>query len=172
MAIMKVARLGHPVLRMACRPVSPEEITSAEMARFIDDMWDTMAEYGGVGLAAPQVHEPIQAAVLRIDDDVSEQGTPYVVFNPTITVIDETRRGTWEGCLSVPGMRGYVERPRMIRVDYLDANGQAASVEASDFLAVVFQHELDHLDGVLYVDKLFDPGMFAFNEEFARYHTG
>ena len=177
MAIRKVARLGHPVLRQPCRTVTEAEIGSADMTRLVADMWDTMHEYGGVGLAAPQVHESIRLAVLELDlephaQPQNEEPQGFVVFHPRITVLDETTRGSWEGCLSVPGMRGYVERPRMIRVDYLDENGQAASIEASDFLAVVFQHELDHLDGVLYVDKLFDPGMFAFNEEFARYHTG
>jgi peptide deformylase len=143
------------------------------MTRLVADMWDTMREYGGVGLAAPQVHESIKLAVLELDLDPQDaEPQAFVVFNPRITVLDETPRGTWEGCLSVPGMRGYVERPRSIRVDYLDEAGRPASVEASDFLSVVFQHELDHLDGVVYVDKLLQPEMFAFNEEFARYHAG
>ena len=143
------------------------------MAQLVDDMWDTMHEYGGVGLAAPQIHESIRLAVLELDlDDLGDSTQSFVIFNPKVTVLDESPRGTWEGCLSVPGMRGYVERPRRVRIDYDDHEAQSCSVEAEDFLAVVFQHELDHLDGVLYVDKLLDPTLFSFNEEFARYHTG
>ena len=140
-------------------------------------MVDTLHDYGGIGLAAPQIAEPVRLAIIEMDGEPTRYGRlepiPLTVFiNPVVEVLDPATAGYWEGCLSVPGMRGYVERPRMVRVDYLDEAGRPASVEASDFLAVVFQHELDHLDGVLYVDKLLDPGMFAFNEEFARYHTG
>ena len=165
MAIRKVARLGHPVLRAPCRELTRAEIRSPATRRLVEDMRETMAEYAGVGLAAPQVHEPVRIAIVEFDPgdaerDLDEEQTSFTVFNPTTTVLDPTPAGYWEGCLSVPGMRGYVERPRRVRVDYLDADG---------FLATVFQHELDHLDGVLYVDRLADPKLFAFNEEFSRY---
>ena len=101
--------------------------------------------------------------------DLDAGKTSFTVFNPRTTVLDPTPAGYWEGCLSVPGMRGYVERPRRVRVDYLDEAAKPARVVAEGFLATVFQHELDHLDGVLYVDRLADPKLFAFNEEFNRY---
>ena len=190
MAIRKVARLGHPVLRAPCRALTRSEICSPAARRLVADMRETMAEYAGVGLAAPQVHEPVRLAVIEFDPDDAErdldQGegegagkekgkgkgkakTSFTVFNPSTTVLDPTRAGNWEGCLSVPGMRGYVERPRRVRVDYLDEAARPAQVVADGFLATVFQHELDHLDGVLYVDRLADPKLFAFNEEFDRY---
>ena len=175
MAILKIARLGHPVLRKPCRELSPDEIRSDGMRRFVDDMHNTLVEYGGVGLAAPQVHEPIRLALIEFGADssrypVADEQPLLVVFNARVTVLDATPSGFWEGCLSVPGMRGYVERPSGIRVDFLDAAGEARSLQAQGFLATVLQHELDHLDGVLYVDKIADPTRFAFDEEFTRYH--
>ena len=174
MAIRKVARLGHPVLREPCRELTRAEIRSPAMRRLVEDMRETMLEYAGVGLAAPQVHEPVRLAVIEFDPgdaerDLDERRTAFTVFNPTTTVLDPAPAGYWEGCLSVPGMRGYVERPRRVRVDYLDEGAKPARVVADGFLATVFQHELDHLDGALYVDRLADPKLFAFNEEFNRY---
>jgi peptide deformylase len=177
MAIRKVARLGHPVLRQKTRELSSQEIRAPETARLVADMIETMHEYGGVGLAAPQVHESVRVAVIEFDklseryqlEDTKPQPL-LVVINAQVTVLDATVNGFWEGCLSVPGLRGYVERPRQIRVDYLDAAGEPRSLTAQDFLATVFQHELDHLDGVLYVDKIRDPARFAFVEEYQRFH--
>ena len=176
MAILKVAQLGHPVLRRVARDLTPEEICSSEVQALVDDMRDTMVEYGGVGLAAPQVHHSVRIAVIDIAPDnpryeVKEAVPSQVLFNARVTVLDDTPYGFWEGCLSVHGLRGYVERPRCVRVDYLDAEALPKSIEAEDFLSVVLQHELDHLDGVLYVDKLADPTKFAFLEEFARHHA-
>jgi peptide deformylase len=174
MAIRKVARLGHPVLREPCRELTRAEIRSLATRRLVEDMRETMEEYAGVGLAAPQVHEPVRLAVIEFDPgdaerDLDDGRTSFTVFNPTTTVLDPAPAGYWEGCLSVPGMRGYVERPRRVQVDYLDEAAKPARVVADGFLATVFQHELDHLDGVLYVDRLADPKLFAFNEEFNRY---
>jgi len=176
MSILKVARLGHPVLRLPCRDLTQDEIRSPAMASFVDDMRATMAEYGGVGLAAPQVHEPIRLALIEFAEggdryDIEEEQPLLVVFNARVTVLDETRSGYWEGCLSVPGLRGFVERPSRIRVDYLDVQAEPQVLDTSGFLATVLQHELDHLDGVLYVDRIEDPTRFAFAEEFARYHA-
>lgn len=175
MAIRKIARLGHPVLRSKCREVTREEISSPEMRRLVKDMIETMHEYGGVGLAAPQVHENVKLAIIEYDDEQqAELGAPQpllVIWNARVKVLDETPSGFWEGCLSVPGMRGYVERPSKIEVSYLDERGKPQSLVASGFLATVFQHELDHLDGVLYVDKISDKSKFSFSEEYARYHV-
>jgi peptide deformylase len=174
MAILKVARLGHPVLREKCRDLSPKEIRSPEVKRLVQDMFDTMDEYGGVGLAAPQVHEPVRLAVIAFEEEndryeVKKPQGPLVVFNARVSVLDDERSGFWEGCLSVPGMRGYVERPRKVRVDYVDENAEKRSLEAEGFLATVLQHELDHLDGVLYVDRIADPKKFGFTEEVGRH---
>jgi peptide deformylase len=179
MAIRKVARLGHPVLRMKARELAQDEIASPEIQRLIQDMADTMHEYGGIGLAAPQIHEPIQLAIIELPKEntrypgLAAESVPLSVFiNPKITVLDGTLQGFWEGCLSVPGLRGYVERPRIVRVDYLNAYGEPESLTAEGFLATVFQHELDHLQGVVYLDRIkTEPGKtkLAFNEEYDRY---
>ncbi len=175
MSILKVARLGHPVLRRRCRDLTRQEILTAAIAQLVADMRATMVEYGGVGLAAPQVHKPIRLALIEFSEDssryrIAEAQPLLVLFNARVTVRDETPSGSWEGCLSVPGLRGYVERPSSIRVDYLDAEAQAKSLNAEGFLATVLQHELDHLDGVLYVDRIADPHKLAFLEEYDRYH--
>ena len=175
MAIRKVARLGHPVLRQVARDLSHAEILSAETGRLVSDMVATMREYGGVGLAAPQVHESVRLAVIEVEAlgeryKVEAEQPLIVFFNAKVSVLDPEPHGFWEGCLSVPGMRGYVERPRKIRVDYLDEKARPQTIIAEDFVATVFQHELDHLDGVLYVDKIADKTRYAFVEEYQRYH--
>jgi len=173
MSILKVARMGHPVLRQPCRELSEEEILSAPVRRLVADMRETMGEYGGVGIAAPQVHEPLRVALVEFGEDNTRYEVPepqplLVVFNARVKVLDESRAGYWEGCLSVPGLRGFVERPSRIQVDYLDEEAEPRSLIAEGFLATVFQHELDHLDGVLYVDRV-TPGTLSFVEEHDRF---
>lgn len=174
MAILKVARLGHPVLRQPCRELAPAEIVSEPIRRLVRDMHETMIEYSGVGIAAPQVHEPVRLALIEFDEaeryEVATSEPLQIFFNPRVTVLDETLAGFWEGCLSVPGLRGWVERPSKVQVDYLDFEAKPRSLIAEGFLATVCQHEFDHLEGSLYVDRIADPTRFAFNEEFARYH--
>ena len=174
MSILKIARMGTPVLRENCREVSPEDIRSEEIQHLIDDMIETMRDYEGVGLAAPQVYEPIRLSVVgfgprndRYEVEMTQELKVY--FNPKVTVVDEETTGMWEGCLSVPGLRGWVDRPREIRVEFLDRKGEEQSLTAKDFLAVVLQHEFDHLDGVLYLDRIKDPTKLAYLEEFNRY---
>lgn len=167
--------MGHPVLREKCRDLTDEEIRSPEVRRLVDDLRETMAEYGGVGIAAPQVHEPVRVALIEFGSDnprydVADPQPLMVLFNARVRVLDESLSGFWEGCLSVPGLRGFVERPSQVRVDYQDADAQPQSLVADGFLATVCQHELDHLDGVLYVDRISDPTKLSFVEEFARYH--
>lgn len=176
MAIRKIARMGHPVLREKTRELTREEISSPEIKRLVRDMIETMHEYGGVGLAAPQVHEPLRLAVIEFDEGngryETEAGQPLlVIFNARVKVLDPTPSGFWEGCLSVPGLRGFVERPSKIEVSYLDEKGKQKTLVAEGFLATVFQHELDHLDGTLYVDKITDKTKLSFSEEYARYHV-
>lgn len=187
MAIRKVARMGHPVLRTIARQVTLDEIRSPEFQLLLRDMVDTMREYGGIGLAAPQIHESLSVAIIdyqdgesRYDDEDdseadedSETEMPLSVFiNPKVTVLDEKEQGFWEGCLSVPEIRGLVYRPRKIRVDFLDQEGTKRYLIAEGFLSTVFQHELDHLVGTLFVDRVRnEPGKtpIAFTEEYSRY---
>jgi peptide deformylase len=165
--------MGHPVLRQPAEPLSPEQIASDETRRLIVDMIDTLHDYGGIGLAAPQIAEPLRLAIVEIPESGSRYGEipdmPLSVFiNPAITVLNPETGGFWEGCLSVPGLRGYVERPQGIRVDYLDLEAQPQSLELEGFLATVFQHEFDHLDGKLYIDRLGDSRLLAFDEAARR----
>lgn len=174
MAVRKIIRMGHPVLRQQARSLTPDEIGSDETRRLIGDMIETLHDYGGIGLAAPQVAELVRLAIIEIEGDGSRYGDipsiPLTVFiNPGIEVLDPETKGFWEGCLSVPGLRGYVERPQHIRVQYLDIQGRECRIELDGFLATVFQHEFDHLDGVLYIDRMTDPQLLAFEEEFMRY---
>lgn len=174
MAVRKIIRMGHPHLREVAHPVTPEQIGSDELQRLIDDMVDTLHDYGGIGLAAPQIDEPLRLAIIEIPEGQGRYGEleamPLTVFiNPEISVIDPTTAGYWEGCLSVPGLRGYVQRPQHVRVDYTTENGEAASLTLEGFWATVFQHEFDHLDGVLYIDHIADPKKLVFEEELARF---
>ncbi|MEZ5397925.1 MAG: peptide deformylase [Bryobacterales bacterium] len=161
MAILKVAQIGHPVLRLVSRPVEPDEIASPAFQRLCDDMLETLDEYDGAGLAAPQVHVPVRLAVLTL----TEERGPEFFVNPVITVLpDAGVRRTWEGCLSVEGYRGLVERPDSVRVVALDRDGSEKVLEIQGFGAVVLQHEFDHLDGVLYVDKILPRSLVALPE--------
>jgi len=172
MAILKVARMGHPVLRETCKPIDPKSIRSPQIQGLIKDMFATMAEYGGVGLAAPQVHEPIQLVIAGGDAD--DEGRPQymVLVNPVITVLDEDDQlGMYEGCLSLPGLRGWVERPAAIKVEAYDDRGKQVEFNLEGFPAVVMQHECDHLNGILYVDRMKDMTKFAFEQEADRYHA-
>jgi peptide deformylase len=166
--------MGHPVLRRPADPLDEAAIGSEALLRLIADMIDTLHDYGGIGLAAPQIGESIRLAIVEIPEDGSRYGElpgmPLTIFiNPTITVLDGETHGFWEGCLSVPGLRGFVERPQQIRVDYVDLERNRQSLELTGFLATVFQHEFDHLDGKLYIDRLADTRLLAFEEEFTRY---
>lgn len=164
LAILKVAQLGHPVLRQVARPVTAEELADPAFQAFCDDLLETMEEYDGAGLAAPQVHVPLRVAVLTL----SEERGPEFFVNPVITVIGEETTRTWEGCLSVEGLRGRVERPAHIRVEALDRDGTPKAYELRGYPAVVVQHECDHLDGVLYVDRV-DPHTLMFLDEYRRF---
>lgn len=170
MSILKVARMGHPVLREQCKAIDPKAIKGPEVQRLIRDMFETMVEYNGVGLAAPQVHQPIR--LLIAGGEVDDQGRPEyrVMINPEVTVLNEEERmGMYEGCLSIPGQRGYVERPAHIKVKAYDAKGVQEEFTLEGFPAIVAQHEVDHLDGVLYVDRIEDMSRFGYDEEVTRY---
>lgn len=174
MAVREIIRMGHPTLRMRSRPLTDAEIGSPDITRLVDDMIDTLHLAGGIGLAAPQVDEPIRLAIIEIAGEGSRYGDippmPLTVFvNPEIEILDHARAGYWEGCLSVPGLRGFVQRPQHVRVRARDLHNQPLELELRGFLATVFQHEFDHLDGRLYIDRMDDPTQLVFEEEFERY---
>ena len=162
--------MGNPLLREVAKDFSVEEIKNSETQLLLEDMWDSLAAAGGIGLAAPQIGILKQLAVIKLTEESDrypdmEDSEAFIIFNPKITVLDKTEQGFWEGCLSVPGLRGFVERPRKIRVDFLDESAKPRSIEVEDFLATVFQHELDHLVGKLYVDRIKDITTLMFEDE-------
>ena len=177
MAILKVARMGHPVLRATARALAPSEIRSFEIQRLIDDMFDTMHEYQGVGLAAPQVHESIRLFVagfppgLHNDDEDGEQGRvpELALINPEISIVGDATAEDWEGCLSIPDIRGRVPRATQIIVNAYDRRGRRVELRAGGFTARVIQHETDHLDGILFFDRMKSFETLTFLDEFGRY---
>src|ERR687892_214643 len=172
MSILKVTRLGHPVLRKVAENVSQRELPSPAWQKFIDDMIETMKEYDGVGLAANQVHESKRVAVLEVADNPRYPEKPRVpltvLVNPTITPLTEEMEEDWEGCLSIPDLRGMVPRYKSVRVQALDRQGKEIDFVANDFHARVIQHEVDHLNGKVYLDRMRDFSTLTFLQEFAR----
>ncbi len=173
MSILKVARMGHPVLRKAARKVEPAEIKSPAFQKLVDDMIETMREYEGIGLAAPQVHEGVRLAIIGIDEGEGRTHDIRVlpVINPEVTPIGETTAEDWEGCLSLPGLRGRVVRPDQVQVRALDRRGNRVEFDLEGFPARVAQHEIDHLDGVLFVDRMKSLETLTFLEEYSKYWT-
>jgi peptide deformylase len=170
MAILKVARMGHPILRTKCETIDPDKITGPEVQSLIRDLFETMIEYNGVGLAAPQVHQPVRLVIAGGEVDEEGQNKFRILINPEITVMDENDRlGMYEGCLSLPGLRGWVERPASIKVVAWNEKGEKLDFALEGFPAVVVQHECDHLDGILYVDRIEDTTKFAYEEEAERF---
>jgi peptide deformylase len=155
MSILKVARMGHPVLRARARALDRTEIKSAQIQKLIDDMLETMIEYHGVGLAAPQIHEGLRVFVASLDT-VEKDGDaePVAIINPEITPVSDETIEDWEGCLSIPDIRGRVPRHREIKVRAFDRGGNRIEIRAQNFSARVIQHETDHLDGVLFFDRM------------------
>ena len=169
MSILKVARIGHPVIRSPSQPVPKSAFRDPGFQKLIDDMRETMYEYEGVGLAGPQVHESLQLAVLEIpgSDDRSQAEVQFTVLvNPTITPLGEELENGWEGCLSIPDLRGVVPRLQQLRLEALDRDGKRFSLEASGFFARVIQHECDHLGGQVYLDRMSDMKSLTFIKEF------
>ena len=173
MSILKVARLGHPVLRKISLEVRPSEINSSEYQRLIDDMILTMKEYDGVGLAASQVHESLQIAVLEVADNPRYPNKPQipltVLINPKITPLTEKTEEDWEGCLSISELRGKVPRFKQIKISAQDRDGNDLNFVASGFHARVIQHEWDHLQGKVYLDRMKDLSTLTYLTELSRY---
>jgi peptide deformylase len=172
MSILKVARMGHPVLRARARALDRTEIKSAPIQKLIDDMLETMVEYHGVGLAAPQIHEGLRIFVAALDTgDKDTESEPVAIINPEITPVGDEIVEDWEGCLSIPDIRGRVPRHREIKVRALDRSGNRIEIRAQNFSARVIQHETDHLDGVLFFDRMKAFDSLTFLEEYSRYWT-
>ena len=171
MAVRKVAVMGHPVLREVAKKVPEKGIGTPQLQSLIKDMVDTMFEYGGRGLAAPQIHESLQIVVMIWDFEKGEKPSLLCLINPEIKSLTSDASSYWEGCLSVPGMRGYVERPNKIEVKAFDADGKRLAFTAEGFAATVIQHECDHLLGKLYLDRMTDLTKFVFNHEYQKFHA-
>ena len=170
MAIQPVLRLGDPRLLQIAQKVS--EFNTPELDTLIEDMFDTMAAENGAGLAAPQIGVNLRVAIFGFDSNPRYPDCPTVpktiLINPTVTHLSDEKEDGWEGCLSVPGMRGMVSRYSHIRYTGFDHTGAAIDVEAEDFHARVVQHECDHLDGIIYTHRLTDPLNFGFTEELLK----
>jgi peptide deformylase len=169
MSILKVARIAHPVLRSPAKPVRKEAFRDRLFQKLVDDMRETMYEYEGVGLAAPQVHEGLRLAVIEVpgSDERARAEVPFLVLvNPVITPLGDERENGWEGCLSIPDLRGVVPRLKRLKLDALDRDGKPYTLEAQDFFARVIQHECDHLDGNVYLDRMADMRSLTFIKEF------
>jgi peptide deformylase len=171
MSILKVARMGHPVLRTKARSLDRSEIRTAPIQKLIDDMFETMQEYHGVGLAGPQIHESLRlfVATLEAGRDVETPSEPIAIINPEITPVSSELVEDWEGCLSIPDIRGRVPRLREIKVRAFDRKGEKIEIRAANFSARVIQHETDHLDGILFFDRMRTFESLTFLDEYSRY---
>ncbi len=167
MAVRQVLRMGHPTLLQVAQPVT--EFNTAGLDALIEDMFDTMADYEGVGLAAPQIGESLRLVIFGFEHNERypdvEPVPITVLINPEIEYIRSEQQAGWEGCLSVPGMRGLVPRHTHIRYRGFDQAGNAIDRSVKDFHARVVQHEVDHLDGILYPQRIEDMSQFGFIEE-------
>jgi peptide deformylase len=180
MAILKIARMGHPVLGLTAQPVADPK--AAEIRRLVNDMVETMMDANGAGLAAPQVHVPLRVVVFQAPGERSDPGLAEdekfdhtapltVLINPEIQVLAGETEGGWEGCLSVPGLRGWVERLAHIRYRGLGLEGEVIERVARGFHARVVQHECDHLDGRLYTSRMGDLSRLIFESEIRHFQA-
>ncbi len=174
MPARKVIRMGHPTLRKIASKVELDFLKTQEFKDLLIDLYDTMKVEGGIGIAAPQVDVSLQITLIELPENSERygelSGTPLmIIINPEISYLTDEHQGFWEGCLSVPGLRGFVERPKKIKVDYINELGEEKSLVVEDFLATVFQHELDHLFGKLYIDRITDTTKISYSEEFSQF---
>lgn len=171
--IRPITRMGNPILRKSARAVSKDYLASDEFRQLLEDLNDSMRHYGGIGIAAPQIGIDLQVAIIellgvnRYNEEINLPLTTFI--NPVISFLTDDQQGFWEGCLSVPGLRGFVERPKKVSVKYMNEHGEDKELIAEGFLATVIQHELDHLHGVLYIDRIKDPKLISFQEEFEEF---
>ncbi|MDQ1567953.1 MAG: peptide deformylase [Actinomycetota bacterium] len=174
MTIRKIAAVGHPVLRQRARAVTAAELASSELQRLIDDLIDTMRDANGAGIAANQVHEPVRVAVIEVDHNPRYPYKPpiplTVLVNPVIEPLDDELVEINEGCLSVPNLRGNVLRHVNVRARWLDRDGNEHDEIKRGLTAGTFQHECDHLDGRLFLDRVVDTTTLTTWEQFERHH--
>ena len=161
MSILKVARLGHPVLRQKASDLEIKDIKAGKFAALVDDMVETMHAYEGVGLAGPQVHLPLRIFVFEVQERVAKrrgvkQVSAGAIFNATYEPLGTDMITDWEGCLSVPFLGGETPRYRRVKLRGVDHEGDPLEVEVDDFTARIFQHEIDHTDGHVYLDRMPD----------------
>jgi peptide deformylase len=172
--VRPIITVGHPVLRQRATEVGPDELAGAEIQGLIDDLIDTMHDANGAGIAANQIGVPRRVATIEVDHNPRYPYKPAipltVIVNPQIEVLGEETVEINEGCLSVPDLRGTVARHVEIRVRYLDRHGVAHDEVKRGLTAGTFQHELDHLDGTLFIDRVTDPTTFTTWEQFERFH--
>jgi len=165
-ALLRVVRLGHPVLRAVAEPVPADWLDSGRLHALGASLIRTMIEEDGVGLAAPQVAEPLRLFAYWVPGtDLDDEVAPTVVVNPEIRPVSDQLVEGWEGCLSIPGLRGLVPRYTRIKVKGLSVKGEPISFTADDFHARVIQHELDHLDGIVFLDRMRSMQSLAFEDE-------
>jgi len=169
MSILKVARMGYPGLRQVAEEIPSRAFKGGELKTLTDNLVETMSEYAGIGLAAPQVHFGVR--IFIIQPDPGDESTFRVAVNPVLTPLSEEIKEGWEGCLSVPDIHGMVPRYLHIRLDAWDVSGKKYSVDLEDFNARVAQHEADHLDGVLFLDRMTNLSTLAYGDEWRRYHA-
>lgn len=174
MAILKIATIGHPVLRQPAREISREELSSAEIQTFIDDLIETMRDANGAGLAANQVYRPIQICAIEVRDNPRYPYKPNVpltvLVNPRVEPMTDEVFENYEGCLSVPNLRGVVERATEVRVRAWDRHGNEIDTVIKGLTAGTYQHEVDHLHGRLFVDRVKDTRTLTTWQDFERYH--
>ena len=167
MSKLPIAKLGNPILRQVAAKVDPRDIRTYDMQQFIDNLIETMLDEPGIGLAAPQASRSIQLVVMGCE---GEDGFPRtVLINPKIVFYGPQQVENWEGCLSVDGLRGKVTRPSVVRVQALDRHGKALDIEATDLYAVCIQHEMDHLIGKVFLDRMTDMSTLTQLPEFTKY---
>jgi peptide deformylase len=174
MALRKIATIGHPVLRQRAAELSRADLAGAEAQRLIDDMIETMRDAGGAGIAANQVHEPVRVCVIEVANNPRYPYKPNwpltVLVNPTVVATTDEKFMNYEGCLSVPNLRGEVSRFASVRVTAWDRHGEPLGFPVRGLTAGTFQHELDHLDGKLFVDGVADTRSLCTWAEFDRFH--
>ena len=171
MSILKVAHMGHPALRLKARALDKSGIRTPIVQKLIDDMLETMYEYHGVGLAAPQVHESVRVFVAMLDDEPDAKSEAMVLINPEITPNGPATEDGWEGCLSIPDIRGMVPRHLDVNIRALDRDGKTIERRLKQFPARVAQHETDHLDGILFFDRMRSLETLTYLEEYSKYWT-
>lgn len=168
MSILKISRLGHPILLKKCKPV--KDITGDNTRKIINDMTETMLDAKGIGLAAPQVHINKQIIIFRNPDDEQEKEIKITaLINPKLFEIDDQTEDQWEGCLSIPGMLGLVKRFSRVRYEGYDMQGLLIKTKAEGLHARVVQHEYDHLKGILYINRLAQKNAYGFSDEIEEY---